>query len=191
MKYFEWDLGFVLPIHFVEIFLANGVLFESEHSNVISKDKHTALSISNKCYEVLDDMIKQYSCFKNQGFSGNQVASMIVYTARQEVLNLSRSRHIWPKELQLLSRQTDKQVKKLAGIYKQGSRVNRIEPYEDNSNLAGNHEGANKSSRYLDLTKPPSSYETGLISPRATTLHHEHLVSCEKNGNQPTDVPVA
>ena len=104
MKYFEWDLGFVLPIHFVEIFLANGVLFESEHSNVISKDKHTALSISNKCYEVLDDMIKQYSCFKNQGFSGNQVASMIVYTARQEVLNLSRSRHIWPKELQLLSR---------------------------------------------------------------------------------------
>lgn len=58
MKFFEWDLGFVLPIHFVEIFLANGVLFESEHNKSIQKDKHTALAISKKCYEVLDDMIK-------------------------------------------------------------------------------------------------------------------------------------
>lgn len=65
MKFFEWDLGFVLPIHFVEIFLANGVLFESEHNKSITKNKQTALSISKKCYEVLDEMIKQYSCFKN------------------------------------------------------------------------------------------------------------------------------
>lgn len=118
MKFFEWDLGFVLPIHFVEIFLANGVLFESEHNKSINKSKQTAQSLSKKCYEVLDEMIRQYSCFKNQGFSGNQVASTIVYTARQEVLNLSRSRHIWPKELQLITRQTDKQVKQLASIYK-------------------------------------------------------------------------
>jgi hypothetical protein len=39
MKFFEWDLGFVLPIHFVEIFLANGVLFESEHNKSITKNK--------------------------------------------------------------------------------------------------------------------------------------------------------
>jgi len=29
---------------------------------------------------------------------------MIVYQARQDVLNLTKSKHIWPKELQLLSR---------------------------------------------------------------------------------------
>ena len=27
MRFFEWDLGFVLPIHYIEMFLANGVLF--------------------------------------------------------------------------------------------------------------------------------------------------------------------
>jgi hypothetical protein len=30
MTFYDWDLGFVMPIHYVEIFLANGVLFESE-----------------------------------------------------------------------------------------------------------------------------------------------------------------
>ena len=99
MKFYEWDLGFVMPIHFVEIFLANGVLFEGEYNKNIVKTKETAKKISEKAYELLDVMIKQNFCFKNQGFSGNQVASMIIYIARQEVLNLSRSRHVWPKEL--------------------------------------------------------------------------------------------
>lgn len=58
MKFFEWDLGFVLPIHYVEIFLANGVLFESETHASIKKNKETALSISKKSYEVLDEMIR-------------------------------------------------------------------------------------------------------------------------------------
>lgn len=58
MKFFEWDLGFVLPIHYVEIFLANGVLFESETHASIKKNKDTALSISKKSYEVLDEMIR-------------------------------------------------------------------------------------------------------------------------------------
>lgn len=120
------------------------------------------------------------------------MASMVVYTARQEVLNLARSRHIWPKELQLISRQTDKQVKQLANIYKQGTRVHRIEPFEDNGTLPCNQEGTKKSERYLDLTKPPQNYDAGLMSPKATTLlHNEHQVSCERNPNHPTDVPVA
>ena len=128
MNFFGWDLGFVMPIHFMEIFLANGVLFECETSN-IDKSKETAKKISEKSYELLDEMIKQSFCFKNQGFSGNQVASMLIYIARQDVLNLSRSRHIWPKELQLISRQTEKQVKKLASIYKKGIRTQQIEPF--------------------------------------------------------------
>ena len=82
MKFYEWDLGFVMPIHFVEIFLANGVLFEGEYNKNIVKTKETAKKISEKAYELLDEMIKQNFCFKNQGFSGNQVASMIIYTAR-------------------------------------------------------------------------------------------------------------
>ena len=149
MTFFNWDLGFVLPYHFVEMFLANGVLFETEHNPSIIKDKTTAKRISKKCYDILEEMIKQNRCFKNQGFTGNQVASMIVYTARQEVLNLSRARHIWPKELQLISRQTEKQVKKMASIYKKGLNGHRIEPFaEDNI--------ANEQTKYsdiVDLTK--------------------------------------
>ena len=59
MNFFGWDLGFVMPIHFVEIYLANGVLFECEHNKNIDKSKETARKISVKAYELLDEMIKQ------------------------------------------------------------------------------------------------------------------------------------
>ena len=75
-------------------------------------------------------MIKETTCFKNQGFSGNQVASAIVYMARHEVLNLSKAKLIWPKELQLISRQTDKEVRKLANAYQKQSKY-RHEPFQD------------------------------------------------------------
>lgn len=32
MNFYGWDLGFVLPIHYIEMFLANGVLFETEYN---------------------------------------------------------------------------------------------------------------------------------------------------------------
>lgn len=58
MEFYGWDLGFVMPYHFVEMFLANGVLFETEHNPSIVKDKVTAQRISKKCYDILDEMIK-------------------------------------------------------------------------------------------------------------------------------------
>jgi hypothetical protein len=42
MHFFDWDLGFVLPYHFIEMFLANGVLFETEYNPSIVKTKATA-----------------------------------------------------------------------------------------------------------------------------------------------------
>jgi len=41
MNFFDWDLGFVMPIHFLEIYLANGVLFESENIQHLSKGTAT------------------------------------------------------------------------------------------------------------------------------------------------------
>jgi len=38
MNFYGWDLGFVLPIHFVEMFLANGVLFEGENCANVNRD---------------------------------------------------------------------------------------------------------------------------------------------------------
>lgn len=54
-----------MPIHFVEMFLANGVLFESETDKNVEKSKETAKKISDRSYELLDEMIKQSICFKN------------------------------------------------------------------------------------------------------------------------------
>lgn len=51
MHFYQWDLGFLMPIHFVEMFLANGVLFETEQN--IPKDKSTAEKISKRCYGIL------------------------------------------------------------------------------------------------------------------------------------------
>lgn len=65
MNFFNWDLGFVLPVHYVEMFLANGVLFESEEIASSQKTKQTAKKISDRCYQILDEMLRQAACFKN------------------------------------------------------------------------------------------------------------------------------
>jgi len=68
----------------------------------------------------MNEMIKEDSCFKNLGFTSNQVASMVIFIARGEVLGLSKAKDIWPKQLQLITRQTDRQVRKLASLFKKG-----------------------------------------------------------------------
>ena len=123
-------------------------------------------------------MIKQNTCFKNQGFSGNQVASMIIYTARQEVLNLSRARYIWPKELQLISRQTEKEVRKLASIYKKNSKKYRHEPFSDDLIANEQTSYSNKVTLIVDLTKQRSSAmqsynDPALVSPKAKQLKEQ------------------
>jgi hypothetical protein len=50
LNFFEWDVGFLLPIHFLEIYLANGVLFENEKRKEILKTKTKAREISARCY---------------------------------------------------------------------------------------------------------------------------------------------
>lgn len=58
MNFLGWDLGFVLPVHFLEIFLANGILFESEEITSNFKTKETAKKIADKCFQILDDMVR-------------------------------------------------------------------------------------------------------------------------------------
>lgn len=99
MNFFNWDLGFVLPMHYIEMIMANGALFECEDIAGNFKTKFTAKKISEKCYSILNDLIRHKTCFKNEGFSSNQVASVIVYMARKEVLSLNKAKQIWPKEL--------------------------------------------------------------------------------------------
>ena len=187
MNFFGWDLGFVLPIHYIEMFLANGILFETEYNPSIQKNKITAEAISIRCNELLDEMIKQRDCFKNKGYSGNQVASMIVYTARKEVLNLSRARHIWPKELQLISRQTCKEVKKLASLYKK--QCQRTEPFAASEICCENQNQQQQSfaknySEIIDLTKKK---DATLMSPKASTKKDK----CSSEKRTAEKIPIA
>jgi hypothetical protein len=190
MNFFGWDLGFVLPIHFVEMFIANGVLFENEQD--VDLNKQTAQEISDKCYQILKEMIKQNHCFKNQGFSGNQVAAVVVYLARQEVLGMRKAKQVWPKELQLISRQTDREVKKLAGIYrKQNSQ--RTEPFQDES-IPDENPAYDKVQVIVDLTKSRQAVQSSgledptLMSPKAN-ISIEHYGSAKKQTAE--KVPVA
>ena len=93
---------------------------------------------------------------------------MIIYTARQEVFSLSRSKLIWPKELQLISRQTDRSVRKLASLYKKGV---RFEPFSETDLVA--NEQVCYSHRPEIISKQRSTiiskFESrSLVSPKAT-----------------------
>ena len=67
---------------------------------------------------------------------------MIVYIARQEVLGVTKARLVWPKELQLISRQTDKQVKKLATLFKKGM-AHFTEPFSEEHHVANEQQSYN------------------------------------------------
>ncbi len=58
MNFYGWDIGFVLPIHYIEMFLANGILFESEKNSNSKIDKSTAERLELRCFEILDEMTR-------------------------------------------------------------------------------------------------------------------------------------
>jgi hypothetical protein len=42
MNFYGWDINFLLPIHFLEMYLANGILFQTEYKHTIEKSQKTA-----------------------------------------------------------------------------------------------------------------------------------------------------
>lgn len=169
MTFLGWDLGWVLPLHYVEIFLANGVLFSGEPKTV-PKSKETAQQLSKKSYSLLDEMISQNKSFKNQGYSANQVASAVIYTSRKEVLGLNKSSQIWPKELQIITRLTALQAKKLAKSFKDMLHP-KIEAFDDhvfsinNTDSKLQREVASAANFILDLTKAHQQQDPTFMSP--------------------------
>lgn len=64
LVHFSWDFNFVLPIHFLQIFLSIGVLFRSEFKKIKSSNKKQkeiemekekiAKAITKRAYSLLD-----------------------------------------------------------------------------------------------------------------------------------------
>ena len=76
MVLFDWDLGMLLPTHFVQSLLANGVLFENE--------ANATVDIANKISEFLNS--KEYLEYKS-----NTVIASIEnnwQTEKQKLINL-------------------------------------------------------------------------------------------------------
>ena len=97
---------------------------------------------------------------------------MIVYTARKDILNESKALIIWPKELQLISRMTEKQARKLAIIYSENQdKYGVSQPLEE----AGirNHLEKEFASHYAMHKYHEVGHGQGsLMSPKATINFH-------------------
>ena len=103
MRFFDWSIWFSLPIHFVETFLSQGVLFSDEVNNFDDDDTHQEIAkqIAQKCYYYLDEFAKKRESLKNmKGWQPSQVACIIVFKARQDVLGTQK----WPTQLQIITR---------------------------------------------------------------------------------------
>jgi hypothetical protein len=78
MNFFNWDLMFLLPIHFVKMLLANGVIFDNEHSASVE----IARKITDKTNQLLDFIVKESTHFRNKRPS--EIGASIIYCARKE-----------------------------------------------------------------------------------------------------------
>ena len=95
LNYFEWDLKFLLPIHFLRLYLANGVLFSKEmvpeshrykNKDRFNRDKVIlAKNISSESLQISDMLMKEGRvCIRKE--QPSDIAAAIVYLARKNVL---------------------------------------------------------------------------------------------------------
>ena len=123
LLYFEWDLKFLLPIHFLRLFLANGVLFSKEMYPESQKYKNKerfhkekllkARNISDESLQIADMLLKEGRiCIRRE--QASNIAAAIVYLARKNILEADspyKGRpivpQVWPEEMLLMTRCTE------------------------------------------------------------------------------------
>ena len=118
LEFFQWDLKFVLPIHFGKCFLANGILFQSEFYEDAESQK--AEEPDKKIVDVADllatealstaDVIASRGSVHLRKEDASTIAAGIIYYARKNVFTsgkhgqIPKVQSIWPQELVLLTR---------------------------------------------------------------------------------------
>ena len=123
LAYFEWDLKFLLPIHFLRLFLANGVLFSKEmvpeerrHRNkekFLKEKIGKARSICEESLQIADMLLKEGRiCLRQE--QPSEVAASIVYLARKNILEADSPYSdraivplVWPEEMLFMTRCTE------------------------------------------------------------------------------------
>ena len=96
--FFAWDLKFVLPLHIVRAFLANGVLFSNEFTEIESQFGQAGLddeigrlkaewsrNITTESLSISDLIISKGNVtYRSE--SSSDIAASIVYLARKNIL---------------------------------------------------------------------------------------------------------
>jgi hypothetical protein len=88
MKFFNWDLMFVLPSQFVNLMLANGVVYENEEGFKECKDQRRkneyVEKINEKISIILEKSVKKMHLLRE--WKPSIIACAIIYIARKETL---------------------------------------------------------------------------------------------------------
>ena len=81
MHFFEWSISFATPYHFLEMFIAQGIIFCNEsQQNTTDNELHQKLD--EKCFEVLKGIVGKRISFKNDGYAPSEVAALCIMKAR-------------------------------------------------------------------------------------------------------------
>ena len=111
LEYFGWDLNFILPVAFVRLFLAQGILFSTElkpYKYHLSKQDYLSLknelsrAISAEALALCDMLIIKGSARLREK-NPSDIAASIVYFARknilesEEIARLVRVPNLWPE----------------------------------------------------------------------------------------------
>ena len=126
--FFGWDLKFVLPLHILRAFLANGVLFTNEFRDMqlagssqqlINKSKADwSRSITTEALSISDLIVSKGNVtYRNE--SSSDIAASIIYLARKNILEADSPTgkplvpQIWPQELVMITRCTESRAKRI------------------------------------------------------------------------------
>ena len=110
LKFFGWDIGFTLPLHFLEMFLAQGVVFRDD----IGGSQEAAGEVAKRAYRFLDQMVQRRDSFKNHGALPSEIAALCLFKARKEVLSSDN----WPVQIQFITRVSNSQMCKIHQDYR-------------------------------------------------------------------------
>lgn len=81
MHFYDWSISFATPYHFLEIFIAQGILFQNETQQMnITPATHQKLDA--KCFKILEGIVSKRISFKNDGYAPSEVAALCVMKAR-------------------------------------------------------------------------------------------------------------
>ena len=95
LEHFEWDLNFIMPVNFLSLFLAQGILFSSEllpYKQHLPRDDYLHLknelsrAISAESLSICDMLVIKGSAALLREKDPSDIAASIIYFARMNIL---------------------------------------------------------------------------------------------------------